>query len=276
MIVSETNEMNHKKHSIASSPSERERFLELLNSLTRTILLSKEWNTTLHALAYDIRELIAADDCYILGWDEERQWSIPITTTAKLDFPFSESTFGRDKLDLVMSVLQEQRVLAIEDALNSPYIDVKIATEFPSRSGIAVPLIAGDHRLGAVFVGYNTFRQFTTEEMERAEEVGNQIALVLWTFLQSLEIQQRLKESNALARIERALSETETIGTGEVLQLIVDSARELMPHAQKSVVHLLDGEEQILVARAVSGFNPLAACRRRTQASELLIDFEYE
>jgi signal transduction histidine kinase len=249
--------MNHKKRSGDSSPSERERFLELLNGLTRTILLSKEWNAALHALAYDIRELIGADDCYILGWDEERRWVLPIATTAKLDFSFSQFAFGEDELGITQAVLGGERILAIEDAFNSPYIDAKLAAQFPSRSGIAVPLIAGDHGLGTVIVGYNTLRQFTPEEIERAEQAGNQIALALWTFQQSLEIQQRLKESNALARIERALSETERIGTGEVLQLIVDSARELMPHAQKSVIHLLEREEQILVARAVSGFNKL-------------------
>jgi signal transduction histidine kinase len=253
--VSENNEMNHDRQRSETSPSKREQFLELLNGLTHTTLLSNDWHATFHALACDIRGLIGADDCYILGWDEERQWSIPITTTAKLDFSFSESTFGRDELDLVMSVLREQRVLAIEDALNSSYIGVKIAAQFPSRSGIAVPLIAGDHRLGAVIVGYSTLRQFTPEEIERAKQAGNQIALALWTFQQSLELQQRLKESSALAKIEQSLSETERVGTGEILQLIVDSARELMPHAQKSVLHLLEGDEQILVARAVSGFN---------------------
>ena len=257
MVMSENNEMNHYKERAETSPSERERFLELLNSLTRTILLSKEWNATLHTLAYDIRELIGADDCYILGWDEERKWPIPIATTAKLDFPFSENTLGRDTLNITTSVLREERVLAVEDTRNSPFMDIRIASQYPSLSGIAVPLIAGGYKLGTVIVGYNIVRQFPDVELERVEQAGNQIALALWTFQQSLEIQQRLKESNALARIERALSETERIGTGKVLQLIVDSARELMPHAQKSVIHLLEGDEQILVARAVSGFNTL-------------------
>jgi len=255
MIVLETNEMNHNKEVGKTSPSERERFLELLNSLTRTILLSKDWNATLHVLAYDIRELIGADDCYILGWDEERQWVIPIATTAKLDFSFSESAFGEDELGITKSVLREGRVLAIENTRNSSYIDIKSAAIYPSLSGIAIPLIASDHGLGALVVGYNTLRRFTPAEIERAELAGDQIALALWSFQQSLEIQQRLKESNALAKIEQALSETERIGTGEILQLIVDSARELMPHAQKSVIHLLEGDKQILVARAVSGFD---------------------
>jgi signal transduction histidine kinase len=257
MIMSESNEMNQNKPSGETSLSERVRFLELLNGVTRTILLSKDWNTTLHSLAHDIRELIGADDSYILSWDDERQRPIPITTTAKLDFSFSESTFGQDELDITMSVVREGRVLIIEDARNSPHIDVKIAAQFPSRSGIAVPLIVSGQRFGAVVIGYNALRQFTPGEIERAEQAGNQIALALWIFRQSQEIRQRLKESNTLAKIEQALSETERIGTGEVLQLIVDSARELMPHAQKSVIHLLDEEEQILVARAVSGFNTL-------------------
>jgi len=255
--MSENNEMNHYKERAETSPSERERFLELLNSLTRTILLSKEWNATLHTLAYDIRELIGADDCYILGWDEERKWPIPIATTAKLDFPFSENTLGRDTLNITTSVLREERVLVVEDTRNSPFMDIRIASQYPSLSGIAVPLIVGGYKLGTVIVGYNIVRQFPDVELERVEQAGNQIALALWTFQQSLEIQQRLKESNALAKIEQALSETERIGTGEILQLIVDSARELMPHAQKSVIHLLEGDEQILVARAVSGFNTL-------------------
>src|SRR5512132_1262725 len=126
MIMSESNEMNQNKPSGETSLSERVRFLELLNGVTRTILLSKDWNTTLHSLAHDIRELIGADDSYILSWDDERQRPIPITTTAKLDFSFSESTFGQDELDITMSVVREGRVLIIEDARNSPHIDVKI------------------------------------------------------------------------------------------------------------------------------------------------------
>jgi signal transduction histidine kinase len=257
MIRSETNKRKRNSSGGETSSLEHVRFLESLNALTRTILLSQDWNTALQALAFDIRELIGADDCYILGWDEERQWPLPITTTAKLSFPFSEHTLSRDAVNITSSALSEERVLTVEDTRNSPFMDIRLASQYPSRSGIAVPLLAGGHKLGAVIVAYNAVRQFTGAELEHADQVGNQVALALWTFQQSLEIQQRLKESNTLAQIEQALSETERIGIGEVLQLIVASARELMPHAEKSVIHLLDEEEQVLIARAVSGFNTL-------------------
>jgi transcriptional regulator with GAF, ATPase, and Fis domain len=67
----------------------RERYLALLNDMTRTILLSEDFDSTLGTLAVDLAKLINADDCYITRWDEEKQVTIPTTTTAKLDIPYS-------------------------------------------------------------------------------------------------------------------------------------------------------------------------------------------
>lgn len=234
---------------------ERERFLELMNGLSRTVLLSQDWIDALHAMAFEIKERVGADDCHILGWDEEYQNPIPIATTTVSDVPFSEFANVRYALDVTRTVLREGYVLPVDNIQKSPYIDVQNASRFPYQCGIAIPLISDDHKLGAVIVVYNELRHFTPLEIERAEQAGNQIALTLWTFQQSLETQKLTKQSNTLAKIALALSETERNGIGQILQLIVDSARELMPQAEKSVIHLLDEEEQILIARAVSGFN---------------------
>jgi signal transduction histidine kinase len=73
------------------------------------------------------------------------------------------------------------------------------------------------------------------------------------------KLHQRLREAQALSDISRALSETEHVGLEHVLQLIVDSARELLPGTEQAVIHLLDDEHQVLVSQAVSGFeNPSA------------------
>jgi len=240
---------------VKSEVYSREEYLALLNDMTHAILLSDNFDSTLSTLAVNMAKLIRADDCYITRWDEERQLTIPTTTTAKLETPYSTQTSNANELSMTASVLKAKRVLAAEDVFNSPYLNIEIAKQFPARSVLGVPLIAGEHKLGAAIIAFNTPHHFTSEEIERAEQAGNQIALALWNFQQSTEIQQRLKESNALAEIGRALSETERVGTGRVLQLIVDSARELIPQAEKSVIHLLEAEEQVLFARAVSGFN---------------------
>jgi GAF domain-containing protein len=134
-------------------------------------------------------------------------------------------------------------------------VSQKIADQYPFHSVIGLPLIAANQKLGIVIIAFNTLHKFPAQEIERAEQAGNQVALALWNFQQSLEIQHRLKESNALARIGRALSETERVGTDKVLQLIVDSARELIEQADESVIHIMDSEEQTLVPRAISEFD---------------------
>jgi PAS domain S-box-containing protein len=230
-------------------------YLSLLNQMTRLIMLTNDFDATLRALAYDMKKIIDADDCYILRWDEENQIPIPITTTANLDFSFSEATIGKDEIGITESVLRVGHALTVEDVTNSPHIDYRIARRFPAQSILGVPLIAGGHQLGAVVIAFNSHHQFTQLEIDRAETAGNQIALALWEFQQSIEIQHSLKESNALANIGRALSETERIGTGKVLQLIVDSALELIEQAEESVIHLVDADEETLVPHAIAGFD---------------------
>lgn len=250
-----------KQSALATRPQDgstvfsREEYLALLNEMTHAVLLSDNFDATLNTLAIDMARLIGADDCYITRWDEERQLTLPTATTAKLPFQYALDAEDNPEVNsLTASVLHAGHALAVEDVFDSPYISVEIAKRYPARSALGVPLIARERKLGAAIIAYNKPHQFTSEEIERAEEAGNLISLALWNFQQSAEIQHRLKESHALAKIGRALSETERVGTSGVLQLIVDSARELIPQVEKSVIHLLEVEEQALFAHAVSGF----------------------
>ena len=233
----------------------RERFLALLNDMTKTILLSRDFHTTLSALAADMAKLLNADDCYITRWDPTHNKVLPVTTTARLGQRYAEFEFEAGEVNMTTAVLQAGHALAADDAPSSPYINQRKLSEFPVGSMLGIPLIAVDHKLGAALITFNNTHHFTAEEISRAELAGNQIALALWNFQQSAEIEQRLKESSVLAEIGRALSKTERVGTGKVLQLIVDSARDLIPQAEESVIHLLDAEEKVLNAQAVSGFD---------------------
>lgn len=230
----------------------REKFLNLLNDMTRTILLADDFKETLNRLAYDMAKLTNADDCYITRWDEKRQQAIFTASTVQTEIP--EHLIAPNNMNLTAPVLRTAHALAIPDVLNSPYINPDFMRQYPTRSLLSAPLIVGDQKLGAATLAFNTPRQFTQAEIDRAEQVGAQIALALWSFKQTSEIQQRLKESKILTRIGRALGESERAGAGDVLQLIADSALELIPEASKSVIHLLDVDEQVLIARAISGY----------------------
>jgi hypothetical protein len=58
---------NTERKDLENPHSARERYFELLNGLTRKILLSTDWNVTLQTLAFDIRDLVEADDDYVMS-----------------------------------------------------------------------------------------------------------------------------------------------------------------------------------------------------------------
>ena len=68
------------------------------------------------------------------------------------------------------------------------------------------------------------------------------------------ELTKRLQEADALSKITTALSEAERIGLSNILQLIVDSAGEIIPGVKQAVIHLLDEENELLIPEAVTGF----------------------
>jgi PAS domain S-box-containing protein len=229
----------------------RERYLALLNNMTKTILLSTDLESTLNVLAVDMARLLNADHCHITRWDSD------------LNRLVSEFEPGSGEHNMTASVMQAGHALAAGDVQHSPLLDPRSLTDRHIHSMLGIPLIAGEHKLGAALITFHKPHHFTQEEVSQAEQAGNQIAMALRNFQQSTEIEQRLKESSALAEIGRALSRTERVGTGKVLQLIVDSARDLIPQAEESVIHLLESEEKILIAQAVSGFGDRDWARER-------------
>jgi GAF domain-containing protein len=204
-------------------------------------------------LIADLKSLLEADDCYLTHWNDEMKKTIPLRTSAALDKPYNNLEVPDDQISMTRSVIQAGQVLVAEDVFNSPYISPKIASQFPARSILGIPLIYGQIKLGAILVAFNTPHKFPPLEIERAEQAGNQIAIAIWNSQQDFELKKRLRESDALTKIAHALSQSERIGLVNVLELIATSAQELIPGAEQAVIHLLDEDEQFLVAEAVAG-----------------------
>ncbi len=246
----------------------REKYFSLLNHMTQTIITSSEPNTMMQSLVKDFAVLLEADDCYITRWDADKQQAFPVATTAELAHPYTEFYFAPDQKNMTSSALQSGRVLIAEDALNSIYTTPSLVKQFPVRSVITIPLIHRDAKLGAAIIAFNKEHHFSEEEIARAEQAGSHLAIALWNAQQDTELQKRLRESNTLANISLALSETEKIGIENILQLIVTSAKELIPTAQKAVIHLLDYEKQELTPGAVIGYENQVEGKRKMKLGE--------
>ncbi|MBI2332834.1 MAG: GAF domain-containing protein, partial [Chloroflexi bacterium] len=234
--------------------SARERHLSLLNKITTSVIESQSMDELARELVVGLRDLLGADDCYLTRWDEKAERAFPLSATVSMERPYQSINLPSNLTTMTSSVMREARALIAEDVFNSPYISPELAKLFPARSMLGLPLLYGNTKLGAILVAYNTPHKFEQDEIDRAEQTGKQIAIAMWSAQQDFELKKRLRESETLARISRALSETERIGLADLLKLIAASAKELIPSSNQSVIHSLDAEKKMLTPEAVVGF----------------------
>ncbi len=234
-----------------------ERYLDLVNLATQNILVTKNLDDIYDYLVASLADLFGADYAHFFNWDAKKEYAMLVASTISQERSPSNVKLDLNETGLIVSVLATGKALVLDDLPNSDYIINPTREKRdlqPIRSALCIPLIAGENKLGAMVIAYKTPHQFSAREINYAELAGNQIALALRTIRQEFEIQKRLKEAHALANIEHVLSETERVGIGTVLQLIVDSAMDLIPEVENAVLHMVDEENQILIPRATAGF----------------------
>jgi PAS domain S-box-containing protein len=242
---------------ITEEMQSRERFLSIINITTKNILKPKKNDDINYNLITHLTNLFSADYAYLTRWDEQRQQLVLASSTRELKPTVTNFNYEPIENSAILSVLQTGRVLEIEDASNSPFAIIPTPfkeIDFPPQSALIIPLLVGEYKFGAAVLAFKGQHQFSHEEIVYAELASNQIALALWTALQNIKVEKKLKEAITLSNIEHLLSKNEKVGIETVLQTIVESAKDLIPETEQAVLHLLDNEEQILVPKAVVGY----------------------
>jgi signal transduction histidine kinase len=235
----------------------RDRYLTLISMASNEIFNPKESVNVYFQLVTRMINLFVADYGYFVRWDAVQEKAAVLATSLPLSQSFYELELDPDAADLTRSVMNNGDPRAMDDLSQSQFgIDPAFFKELAPQawSALCVPFITKNYKSGMVILAYTAAHQFNPEEIEYARLAGHQIALAICTFEQGLMIQEQLKEAQAFAGIEHILSEVERVGIKTVLQIIVDSARNLIPKAGHAVLHLVDEEKQILVPSAVSGY----------------------
>ena len=229
----------------------QERFLVLSNIITKKILTPTRSDKLFSEIADHLTNLFVADHGYIARWDPIQQKLFWIAATNSMSYSLNIEINSEDSR-IIEDVLQTGQVHLIEDIKSSPCARIDFLKD--AQSAICVPLVAREYKFGTAILVQLSPRKYTTEEQAYAEQIGNQIALALWMVKQDEVSLQQLNETKTLMQIGHALSETERVGLQVVLQLIVDSAIDLIPKAEKAVIHIINAEENILEPMAIAGY----------------------
>lgn len=243
--------LNERLHS-------QERFLSLSNMIVRKILAPNKPDRLFDDIVNHLTNLFVADYGCITRWDPVQEKAFLIAATNSTKEHSSNIPLPPDEAKITEEVLRTGQVMVISDLENSSYamsLPNLAGTSQRARSAICFPLAAREYKFGTAILSHESPYDYTDEDKAYAERIGYQIALAVWTVKQDEISQQQLFETRTLMQIGQALSETERVSLDVVLQLIVDSARQLIPQAEKSVIHLADKDNQFLVPQATSGFS---------------------
>ncbi|HSL45124.1 MAG TPA: GAF domain-containing protein [Anaerolineales bacterium] len=237
----------------------QERFLALSNMMVKKILSPDRPGKLFDDIVIHLTNLFVADYGYISRWDHVREKAFLIAATKPIESNGDGTLnvgMNADETAITKNVLQTGQALFIEDITTapSPSNSVNIAATQHARSAICLPLVAREYKFGTAILTYEAPRRYTDEDKAFAEQVGYQIAMALWTVRQDELSLNQLNETQTLMQIGQALGRMEQVGLDVVLQLIVDSAKKLIPQAEKTIIHLVDADGKALVPQAISGF----------------------
>jgi diguanylate cyclase (GGDEF)-like protein len=195
-------------------------FLELLNEITGLALEANSLDTTLKILVERIARLFEADDAFFSFWDSEKKIPLPTTAYGSMGDIFPYIQFEPGEHTPTTAAMEIGSPIAIVDLDNSPYVDSKIASIFPSHSILAIPLIVQIRKLGALLLGYDKCRTFEENEIDRARVAAEQVALVLSKALLLEEERKRVKQLTALHDI--SLISIEVDNEDELINRVTD------------------------------------------------------
>jgi signal transduction histidine kinase len=235
----------------------QERFFSLSNMIVKKILVPNKPERLFDDVINHLTNLFVADWGCIIRWDPIQEKALLIAATNSMDSLTPSLALKPEEARIAAEVLRAEQVLVIEELKNSGFAmstSSRSKTSHPLLSAICFPLAAREYKFGAAILAFETKHRYTDEDRSYAEQIGYQIALALWTMHQDEISKQQLIETKTLMQIGQALAETERVGLDVVLQLIVDSARKLIPQAQKTVIHLVDENNESLIPEAISGF----------------------
>lgn len=168
----------------------------------------------------------------------------------ELRFPYEDVLSG-------VEAVETKQTLAVEEVENDDRFAQDLMSSFQVKSIMAVPMIAGNRPVGAVFLAStDQRRRFTEEQVKFATIIGSHAALAVDNAL-IYENERTMRKS--LEAIE-VVSEAGlvSIDLDEVLVELVTRTQDVM-HMDAAMIMLWDEAEGSLVGRAATGHLPASS-----------------
>ncbi len=193
-----------------------------MNHLTNAALRAGDLHSLLRVVSEGMADLIHADNCLILLWDEDREEAQPMCAFGPQRDTFPQLRLQIIDQEMIRNVLSASRPYLFEDFSRSAF-DLERSTLFQSaRSGMALPLITGHRWLGVIVLSFMEDHVFLDEEIQLCGQAAAQAVLAL-AKTQAIEAEQ--KRNAELEALRQAnLSIASSLDIRLILETILEQA----------------------------------------------------
>ncbi|HUM70992.1 MAG TPA: GAF domain-containing protein, partial [Chloroflexota bacterium] len=226
---------------IGAAWQNQEQYLSLLTKITHEAATILNFHQMLHAVAYNLRQLLAADGCYITTWDPARQEIKPLAASGPYEDSYAAMPPLPDKDTFTRAVLEQERVTAVSDARTSPYHQVRIVNRLQIAGLLGIPLIALGQKMGVIMLTFQEPHQFTATEIHQAELAATPIALAIARarlLHQERALAEALREAGAIIN--------ETLDFDQVLDRILIQIARVVPYDSANIMLVEHGRARII------------------------------
>lgn len=234
---------------------QRAQQLTALHEMGQTVASSLDLEVIFERVLDNLRPILDAEGVFILLRDGEEELVFAAANevgVGNLTGQRVPSTRG-----VASEVLRTGEVQWIygEQTRQRVYHELESVAQYHPRAILAAPLNLHGEVIGVMEAVHTRSDAFIEEDKALIQTAANWTAIAIGNARQHGRLQRRLRESEALASISQALSET--LELEQVLHLIVDSAQQLLPNVKWAAIHFLhrDGDHEELYPVALAGLD---------------------
>ncbi len=220
-------------------------FLDQMNQFTRQSLTVTDLPALCQILADQLGGVLGSDSAYIDAWDENSQATIFMAAHGPLHAIYPQMSLPPGAKTVTEAMRRLGGPLVIENLSASPHIDPEIAARFPEKSMLALPIYGYPDKLywGAVLVAYHTLHKFSPDEVQRAQQLADLVALLI---SRARLYQETHSRAELLGEFSLQVTKlTSDLRHTTLLPGIVESARGLLK-AQRAALFLRDAASEHL------------------------------
>jgi GAF domain-containing protein len=229
----------------------RSQELEALYRADEILYRSLDLKQVLQALVDVASDVLKADMCSVLVWDDRHERLVPGATRGFRPESLAQMSHAPGE-GITIRVALSGQPIAVEDAMNDPRVAHRITDPERIRSLLHVPIKVNGEVFGVFGVNYVEPRVLTGDEERVLLALAHRAAVAIENAQIYAESEHRRHELEALYRADESLHSS--LQLENVLQALVDVATDVM-HADRIAVTVWDPEHRQLVTAAVHGYS---------------------